>query len=217
MNRKTFFPFGLIGIAGALMVLSQPDCAKAQSLSGIRVGDTPSKLSQFGPVSGEDKYKGLDLFKWVFHNGNSLMATVDAEGEIVYLESDWGGRNDDAGCDLPGLKFGVTTLAELSKRFGSNGFGFKGRPHIRKTDDGEMLLNSYEVGNVVVTFYSRINGKDLARLQAENAGGAGSASSAGSGAEDAKLEGISLANAAYAKSEWGVRIPNPAYKKVEWK
>ena len=213
MNRKTFFPFGLMAVTTLLIALVQPSASRAQALLNIRVGDTPSKLSKFGPVSGEDKYKGMDLFKWILPNRNLLTATVDREGEIVYLESDWGGKSDDTGCDLAGLKFGVTTLADLVTRLGSNGFGFKTRPHSRQTDDGVMLLNSYEVGNVVVTFYTRISGADYAKVQAAGA----NASGAATGAEFANLEGISMANAAYAKSEWGARIPNPAYKKVDWK
>src|SRR5258708_21852226 len=166
MNRKTLFPGGPIVAKLLFISLSQPIALKAQSLLGLRVGDTASTLSKHGPVSGEDRYKGMDLFKWILPNRNALTATVDQEGEIVYLESDWGGKSDDTGCDLAGLKFGVTTLADLVTRLGSNGFGFKTRPHSRQTDDGVMLLNSYEVGNVVVTFYTRISGADYVKVQA---------------------------------------------------
>ncbi len=181
----------------------------AQSLETFRVGDTPSRLSKFGPVSGLDKYKEMDVFKWRLAKGNVFTAMVDPNGEIDYLESDWGGKGDDTGCDLPGLKFGVTTLADLRKRFGSNGFGYRRRPHVRQNDDGVTLLNSYEVENVVITFYTRISSADSAKVQASEG--------KDSGEEYARLDGISLANAAYAKREWGDRIVNPAYKKIEWK
>jgi hypothetical protein len=174
----------------------------------MRVGDTPTGLSKLGQVSGLDKYKGNDLYRWVLPNHNSFRATVDLEGEIVYLESSWGQKDDETGCDLAGLKFGVTTLADLHKRFGSNGFAFKKRPRVSTTDDGIMLQNSWEAGNVVVTFYTRINAADYARVRASGTSDA---------APDAKLEAISLANAAYAKSEWGDRTYDPAYKKIEWK
>src|SRR5258708_25387252 len=105
MNRKTFFPFGLMAVTTLLIALVQPSASQAQALLNIRVGDTPSKLSKFGPVSGEDKYKGMDLFKWILPNRNLLTATVDREGEIVYLESDWGGKSDDTACRLAGLTF----------------------------------------------------------------------------------------------------------------
>lgn len=214
MKRKNFFPNALMAATTLLIALVQPHALRAQALLGLRVGDTPSKLSKFGPVSGEDVYKGMDIFRWILPNHNSLMATVDREGEIVYLESDWGGKSDATGCDLAGLKFGVTTLADLVTRLGSNGFSFKTRPHSRPTNDGVVLLNSYEVENVVLTFYTRISGADYAKVRAaEAANPDGAATDAGY----ARLEGISMANAAYAKSEWGARVPNPAYKKVDWK
>jgi hypothetical protein len=184
------------------------DALRAQALLNMRVGDTPNGLSKLGQVSGLDKYKGNDLFRWVLPDHNSFRAAVDPEGEIVYLESSWGHQSDNTACDLAGLKFGVTTLADLRKRFGSNGFAFKKRPHVTTTDDGVMLLNSWEAGNVVVTFYTRINAADYARVKASGESDA---------APDAKLEAISLANAAYAKSEWGEPVYDPAYKKIEWK
>lgn len=181
----------------------------AQAIWDFRVGDTPTGLSKLGPVSGLEKYKSNDLFRWVLPNRNVLRATVDPEGEIVYLESAWGGTSDATGCDLTGLKFGTTTLEDLRKRFGSGGFAFKKRPHVTTTDDGVVLLNSWEVGNVVVTFYTRISAADRAKAQAAGAGEGA--------AGYAKLFAISLANAAFAQGEWGNRMTDPAYKKIEWK
>jgi hypothetical protein len=36
-------------------------------------------------------------------------------------------------------------------------------------------------------------------------------------AEHAELDAITIADAEYAKSEWGDRIYDPKYKKIEWK
>jgi hypothetical protein len=208
MNRITLISCSMAAVA----VLSIAGGGlHAQALWDYRVGDTPSRLSKLGPVSSLDKYKGNDLFRWVLPDQNSLRATVDPEGEIVYLESAWGGKSDETGCDLAGLKFGTTTLADLRQRFGSNGFAFKKRPHVTTTDDGVELLNSWDVGNVVVTFYTRISTADYAKAQAAGADGGEVA------ARNAKLFAISLANAAFAKGEWGDRMNDPAYKKIEWK
>ena len=204
MNRITLVSRFLIAVG-----LLSPPTLQAQALWDRHVGDTPSTLSKLGPLSGIEKFKGNDVFRWILPSRNQLMATVDPEGEIVFLESDWGGKNQETGCDLAGLKFEVTTLADLYKRFGSKGFGFKRRPNSRTTDDGVMLLNSWEAGNVVVTFYTRISAADDAKVKAAGTGEAGAAY--------AKLEGISIANTAYAKSEWGDRVYDPAYKKIEWK
>jgi hypothetical protein len=192
-----------------LRAAGAPHTLEAQAIWDRHVGETPSTLSKLGPVSGIEKYKGNDVFRWVLPNRNQLMATVDPEGEIVFLESDWGGKNNETGCDLAGLKFEETTLADLQKRFGSNGLRFKQRPRRRNTDDGVMLLNSWETGDVVVTFYTHISAADYARAQAAGAADASAA--------NAKLEGISLANASFARSEWGDRVYDRVYKKIEWK
>src|ERR1700676_4882883 len=93
MDMKNITSCGLVAAAMLWIALTQPNSAKAQSLMGFRVGDTPSKLSKLGPVSGEDTYKGMDVFKWILPDRNVLSATVDREGEIVYVKSDWGGKS----------------------------------------------------------------------------------------------------------------------------
>jgi hypothetical protein len=201
-ERRVFIAVPLLYLAGGWAAI------QAQALLDHRVGDTATGFSKLGQVSGLVKYKGNDLYRWVLPNHNSLRAAVDAEGAVVYLESSWGHKSDETGCDLAGLKFGATTLADLRKRFGSNGFAFKKRPHMTNTDDGVMLLNSWETGNVVVTFYTRIGPADYAKARTSGESDAG---------PDAKLEAISLANPGYAKSEWGDRVYDPAYKKIEWK
>ena len=198
----------IVVMAAIFVVMSRPHGLHAQSLWDYRVGDWPSRLSKLGPVSGQDKYKKNDLLRWVLPNNDVLRATVDPEGRIVYLESAWGHKSDETGCDLAGLKFGTTTLADLYKRFGSKGLGFRKRPHVLTTDDGVMLMNSWETANVVVTFFTRISAADYAKAQAEGGDAA---------AGYAKLDAIALANAAYVKSEWGDRVYDPAYKRIEWK
>jgi len=198
----------VVAVAVIFVVVSWPLSLHGQALWDLRVGDTRSRLSKLGPVSGLDKYKTNDLLRWVLPNRNVLRATINPEGEILYLESAWGRKSHDTGCDLAGLKFGVTTLTDLHKRFGSSGFGFRKRPHVLTTDDGVMLMNSWESDNVVVTFYTRISAADYAKAQAEGSDAA---------AKYAKLDAISLANAAYVNGEWGDRVYDPAYRKIEWK
>lgn len=87
----------------------------AQSLHGLKVGSPSASLAALGASSESDSYKGMAVRQWNLPNGNSRSATVGKDGRIVFIESDWNGRSDDSGCDLAGLRFGVTNLTELRK------------------------------------------------------------------------------------------------------
>ena len=108
MNHQTASPTFIVATA-AVLALGQSMALKAQSLSEIRVGDRSAKLSALGPASASDVYKGMQGRKWILPGKNELSVTLDASERIVYIESDWGGENDDPRCDLPGLRFGKTT------------------------------------------------------------------------------------------------------------
>ena len=166
-------------------------------------------LSRLGTTAETDSYKGMTVKRWNLPNGNELSVTVGTDGKIAYLESDWNGKSDDSGCDLQGLRFGLTTLTELRKRFGSNGFGYAARGPVAETDDSIVMMNSYDAGGVVITFYTKINRDAFSRAKASG--------SNPSPANYAKLDAISLTDDGYAKSEWGDRVYDSAYKKIDWK
>ncbi len=209
ITQKVIIPIFGVATTAVVIALSQSTFLKAQSLSALRVGDRSSRLSVLGPDSASDDYKGMQVRKWILPNKNSLSVTVNSAGRIVFMESDWGGENDDPRCDLPGLRFGKTTLFYLRQRFGSNGFGYKQRPPSVATDDGVVMVNSYALGNLVITFYTKIDGNDYLRAKASG--------KSPSPADYAKLDAISIADDDYAKSEWGERVYDPAYKKIDWK
>jgi hypothetical protein len=193
-----------VAATAAAFVPSQSTLLRAQSLSGLHVGEPSSNLSALGPAAASDDYKGMKVRKWLFASKNELSVTVDASGRIAFLESDWGGKDDDPRCDLRGLRFGKTTLSDLRKRFGSNGFGYKHRAPSVETGDGIVMVNSYAVGDLVITFFTKIDRDDYLRAKA-------------SPADYAKLDAISIADNTYAQSEWNERVYDPAYKKIEWK
>lgn len=183
--------------------------ANGQSLLNLRIGDDVSRLTLLDiKPSTVDTYKSFSVRKWTLSTGNDLSVTTSSSGGIVYLESDWNGRTADSACDLPGLKFGVTTLGDLRKRFGSNGFGFEHRPAIIQLQDGIAMTNSYEVGTNIVTFITKV-GTEFLRLKESG--------QSGSIADHASLDAISIAAVGYAKDEWGDRIYDPNYKKIDWK
>lgn len=188
---------------------SREHVCSAQSLDGLKVGEPPTSLGRLSAPSESDIYKGMAVRQWTLPNGNSLSVTIGKDGKVAFIESDWNGKSDDPGSDLAGLRFGQTTLTELRKRFGSNGFGFKARGSLAQTLDGIVMMNSYEAGAVIVTFYTKVNRDEFARLKASGANP--------SPADCAKLDAISIAADGYATSEWGERVYDPAYKKIEWK
>ncbi|HXE07635.1 MAG TPA: hypothetical protein VN612_07050 [Acidobacteriaceae bacterium] len=197
-------------IAAALFFALSPSVCPAQSLHGLKIGDEAAALTRLASPAETANDNGMSVRRWTLPNGNSFSVTLSRNGRIIYLESDWNGANDDTGCDLPGLHFGATTLTELRKRLGSNGFAFKARGGILPTPDGIVMINSYEVGSAIVTFYSRINQEEYQRAKASipNA----------SPADYARLDGISIADETYAKKAgWGPSIFDPNYKKPDWK
>ena len=177
--------------------------ARAQALAGAHVGDNASKLARLGKPAAIDKYKPFLVQKWTLANSNEVSVTLDASEKIVYVESDWGGHQEATGCDLGDLRFGVTTLADLRKRFGSNGFGFKGRGGVAEIPGGVVLMNSYETGTVVVTFFTKVLDTEPGDQTPI--------------ADRAKLDALSIASAEYASTEWGERVYDPKYKKINWK
>ncbi len=78
--------------------------ARSQSLSGVRIGDDrlsvaerigfpPARASRSGPFS---------FAKWVLEDGNEFSVTArNSDGKIVYIESDWGGKQFGSGTDFP--------------------------------------------------------------------------------------------------------------------
>ncbi len=198
-----------LAIVALLIAIGHGASASGQSLSSLKIGDPTSKLSALGKPTAIDSEKGMTVRRWVLPNGNELSVTTDMSDKIVYMESDWNpGKDDTTACDLPGLRFGVTTLTQLRNRFGSNGFAFKDQAGQLLTEDGAVMLNSYEASGYVITFYNKISNKEVAQLNPE---------SQGTIADHAKLDAISIASPEYAKREWGDRVYDPGYKQIDWK
>jgi hypothetical protein len=71
---------------------------------------------------------------------------------------------------------------------------------------GVVMLNFYEVGNVIVTFYTKADEREYLLRKDSDPNS--------SIANYAKLDAISLADVDYVKTAgWGERIYDPEYKK----
>ena len=182
---------------------------EAQTLAGLRIGDDAARLTSLGAPSATNKYRSYLVRKWTLANGNDLSVTTDTNDRIVYVESDWTGDDAATSCDLEGLKFGTTSLADIRKRLGSNGFTFQRRNGVIQVPDGTVTMTSFLVDDSIVTFITKV---PIDGDQAESRAGSGA-----SPADRAKLDAISIAAPKYAESEWGDRINDPRYKPPEWK
>jgi hypothetical protein len=203
--------FSILAFCTALVLaICCASAVQAQAILNLRIGDNSSRLSSLGAApSASMSYKSFKVQKWILVNKNEISVTTSQSGKIVYIESDWGGKASSSECDLQGLVFGMTTLSDIRKRFGSNGFGFENRDSVIKLTDGIVMLNSFEVGTNVVTFVTRVsNAEALPPSEADKDSAV---------ADRAKLDAISISQREYAAGEWGKRIYDPAYKKIEWK
>jgi hypothetical protein len=205
--RTSLFAFSLL-LAG----LIGPG-VHSQSLSDIRIGEDITAVSRLGsPPSARNQMGIATLSKWSFPDGNELSVTsVTATGKIVYIESDWGGQQAGTITDFPGFYYGRTTLVDIRKRFGNNGFSFKGREAVRGPGNSIVLFNSYEISdkdNVIVTFVTSISGKNISLAKKDPS----------TLANFAELNSIILGDARYLRNTWGANLVfDPEYSKIFWK
>lgn len=185
--------------------------AGAQSLSGLSLSDPLAKTSTIGMAPSATSEMGPhSIRKWTFPDGNELSVTARrSDGRIVYMESSWGGRIAGSPTDYPGVKFGETTLNELRRLMGSNGFTYASRA-IFKTDEGVGTSNSYEIAGrpgAVLTFISLVRGKDV------DAVGAGKRKLG----DVARIDSVILADAGYLDGTWGKeKSADPAARPIVW-
>jgi hypothetical protein len=185
--------------------------AMAQSMSGLSLRDDLSKTATLGSKPAASQEMGpFSMRRWTFPDGNDLAVTARrADGRIVYLESSWGGRVPGSPTDFPGVNFGETTLADLRRMMGSNGFSYASRTMF-ETSEGIGTSNSYEIAGApgaVVTFISLVKNSetDAIRSGKRKLG------------EVAKVDSVVLADAGYLDGLWGKeRRSDPNAKPVRW-
>jgi hypothetical protein len=186
---------------------------KAQSLSGIKVGEEISSASRIGAKRLPTKVAGPHVeLRWKLPDGNRLSVAADPQTKrIAYAEAKWGGGANGKSADFPGFTYGETTLADIRAHAQNNGFAFKERL-LDVRADGLALFNAYEVEGapgLVVTFVTKMSKKDDQLLRS------------GQGALDinraARLDSIILADAGYLDSIWGdAKLRDKAYRPIRW-
>lgn len=195
-------------ILAPLILVSLCNASGAQSILGLGVGDDQAKLQTIGsPPSAVEHPGSFTVTAWNLSNGNTLSVTTSKGGVIVYIELDWGGREGGTQSEFPGFTFGKTTLADIRQKFASNGMAFEHRPTSTKVEGGIALLNSYEVGSVIVTFITKIQNIDIPAIQKNPSSLPGAAT----------LDALILSDLDYVRINWGKAVYDTDYKPIQWK
>jgi len=196
----------MLRVIAAIVATLVTTSALAQAMSGISVGDTLAKTSELGikPTFKENMGPFL-IQKWRLGDGNDLSITaVRTSGQIVYMETNWGGKSSGAFSDVNGMVYGKTTLAEIRKRFGSNGFAYRDRGTGVELEDSIALFNSYELEGhpgLVATFITRLSHRDAKAKKPY----------------EAKLDTIIVGHSSYLDTIWGDdKVFDDDYQKIKW-
>jgi hypothetical protein len=183
----------------------------AQSLSGVRIGDNISVTARIGyPPTARNQSGPFTMRKWKLEDGNDLSVTTTSGGTIVYIETDWGGEQGGSYSDFPRFYYGRTSLSEIRKNLGNNGFAFGDRTAKRAPDGSIVFFNSYEIvdfDNTIITFITKIDKKEAGVFSNKSL----------DPASYAKLMSIILGYPEYLRNIWGSQLVfDPAYQKIRW-
>jgi hypothetical protein len=201
-------------VAVFVLVLTLP-ATFAQDIAGIHVGDSPNVLQKLGlkPIATEDQDPKKTV-KYKLASSNELSVTYDSRANrIVYIESDWSEDTKAAETDFPGFKFGSTTLEDIRRTNGSNGFSYQGMA-MNRTEDGLVAFNAYKIKDklgLIVVFVTTLNAVDLRRQIGNRDPIAEDVS------KNLKLDALILANENYLDEIWGKeKIYDKENKPITW-
>jgi hypothetical protein len=185
--------------------------AQAQSLSGIKVGDAPGVLEKLNlkPLAREER-GAMKSVKFMLPNGNELSVTYNSrENRIIYIENDWSSKPAGTATDIPTFKFGITTLEDIRRVNGSNGFNWKSTV-MQRIEDRMITFNAYKIKskpNQVAVFVTALsipefknNGSDPSEM-----------------AKFFKLDALILAEEDYLDEIWGEeKLYDKDSKPINW-
>lgn len=167
----------------------------------LKIGGDSKSLKN---IKLEVVIKENSMIKFKTKDGNDLSVTT-INGKIVYLENDWMQNKKSNTPLFSNFKFGETTLKEIRKNLGSNGFTYKSRGSYI-TDTNVFLFNSFDLdskNNEVMVLITKVSVKE--NITEENL------------ASLAKLDAIIIADKDYLNETWGKeKVFDSNYKKVKF-
>jgi len=170
------------------------------SMLGIKIGSPQPALKN---LKLKEKAREGDMVKYLTKNGNDLSVT-SVNGKVAFMENDW--LQDPAGKEslLPGFTFDETSLKDIRKRFGTNGFRYNDMSG-GTTDTHLVQLNCFEFdspNNEVLIIITKValdadvNEDNIASLL--------------------KLDALIIADKAYLDEMWGTEKGfDQDYKKIK--
>jgi len=200
-------------IITALLVIQLvlAECS-AQSLNGVRIGDSAStlqalNLQQISRV-GE---AGMKVTKFKLPNGNELSVTYDSRADrILYIVNDWNLTSQSNAVGSSNLVFGSTNLKDIRKMYGSNGFSWK-TVFMQRSGNELIMFNAYEIRkkrNGVVVFVTSVD------VEEYHSAGADSKLVP----KLARLQAVIVADERYLDAIWGEeKIYDGVSRPISWK
>lgn len=180
----------------AMMLLPAGDI----SMLEIKIGDSQKSLDK---IKLKVEVREGDMIKFKTDNHNDFSVTCQ-KGKVVYMENDW---LQDIKARQPlfsDFEFGQTTLRDIRKKFGTNGFTYKSRGPFT-TDKYLIEFNCFEFDSPNDEILITITKMLLTANVTEN-----------SVADSLKLDAIIIAKKSYLDGEWGKeKLYDRNYKKIK--
>ncbi len=183
----------------------------AQAIAGIHVGDPASVLEKLNlEFVARARLGSMKVVKYRLADGNEVSVTYASRtNRIVYIECDWNQEPESAESDFPSFKFGVTTLDDIDRANGSNGFSYQSRAMVKSEafeNQGEgklVAFNAYSIKNKpgsVVVFMTALDiaevRRKIAHPRPEDMG------------KNLKLQALFFAEEDYLDQTWGKERPD---------
>lgn len=175
--------------------------AAAPSLLGLSIGAPESAERALGlAVADSAVAPTLAIRRYELPGGGNLEVTVDrATNQIVLLQHLRLGQTGVVDADLAGFAYGRTTLGEIRKVCGSNGFIYPKGPTGDQVGDRYVLVNAYDIADqpLVVVFLTSVPMDDVRKLAA------GDRKNPEALGDLAVLSGMILARRDFVEKVWG--------------
>lgn len=170
------------------------------SMFGLKIGDSQKLLDNIKlKVDGKEG----NMIKFKTDNGNDFSVTCQ-KGKIVYMENDWLQDTNARHTLFSDFQFGYTTLRDIRKKFGTNGFVYNNRRPFT-TDKDLIQFNCFEFdspNNEILVVITKI--PLIANVTEDNI------------ADYCKLDAIIISDKSYLDSEWGnSKSYDQNYKKIK--